>query len=237
MASFRPMIGLTADLAEVVGSEPGGGRVVRLRAVGAMTYADAVVRAGGVPVFLPPVPECAAEHVAMCAAVVLTGGDDPRTEAFGQPTHPKATPMNARRQAYELALLNALDQAQARSRPVLGVCLGMQLMSLHAGGMLNQRLEETLASHAEHVGDNLHEVRPCGSKVLCSGRVASNHRQGVSDAGRLQVAARAADGLIEAVEDPARPFYLGVQWHPERTPDARLGAALFQALVAAARGE
>jgi putative glutamine amidotransferase len=45
--------------------------------------------------------------------------------------------------------------------------------------------------------------------------------------------ARAADGVIEAVRNEGRPFYLGVQWHPERTGDERLGAGLFRELVAA----
>ena len=62
----------------------------------------------------------------------------------------------------------------------------------------------------------------------------SHHRQAVTDPGGLSIVARAADGVIEAVRDAGRPFYLGVQWHPERTRDERLGAGLFRELVGAA---
>ena len=239
-AAGRPLIGITTD---VVVGEPIGGTEVRLRAVGAMTYVDAVTLAGGLAVLLPPVPALAAEHVARCDAIVMTGGADPRMEPFGQPTHPKATPMHPLRQEYEMALLAALDLV--RERPVLGVCLGMQLMSIHAGGVFNQRLADTHTSHREHVGDHRHQVHlepGIGESPLVGigragggGAVASNHTQGVTQPGRLRVLARAPDGVIEAVDNPDRPFYLGVQWHPERTPERTLGADLFARLVEHAR--
>jgi putative glutamine amidotransferase len=227
-------VGITADVTETAPSNPPGG-AARLRTTCPLTYAQAVANAGGVPVLLPPIEALAAQHAAACDAFVLTGGDDPTMEAFGVPTHPKATPMHPARQAYELALLRALDEV--RHRPVLGVCLGMQLMSLHHGGTLNQRLEETHPTHAEHVADNPHAVRRVvpGCPLPPEGRAASNHRQAVSAAGRLRVVAVAHDGVIEAVDDPARRFYLGVQWHPERTADPALGPGLFAALLAAVR--
>ena len=68
---------------------------------------------------------------------MFIGGDDPRTEPFGEPTHPKATPVEPERQAFETALLEELQRRPGA--PVLGVCLGMQMMALHAGGKLNQK--------------------------------------------------------------------------------------------------
>ena len=94
-------------------------------------YAAAVVAAGGVPVMLPHEVELADDYVERCDGLLLTGGGDPTTEAFGEPTHPLADRIDPRRQAFELALLEA---AEAGDTPVLGVCLGMQLMALHAGG-------------------------------------------------------------------------------------------------------
>ncbi len=231
-SSTRPLIGITADVAEYdwLGTP-------RPRAQSALTYSRAVVEAGGLPVILSPIAELAIDHVAACDAVILTGGDDPIMEAFGGVTHPKATPMHPLRQAYELALLAALDASPAT--PVLGICLGMQLMSLHAGGRLNQCLAESLDSHARHVRDAQHPVSAVAGSVLGpmdGGPVASNHRQGVEDSGSLRLVARADDGLIEAVDDPGRRFYAGVQWHPERTSAPRLGADLFKRLVDAARG-
>ena len=70
---------------------------------------------------------------------------------------------------------------------------------------------------------------------LGAGVIHSHHRQAVTDSGSLAVVARAPDGVIEAVRDEQRQFYLGVQWHPERTADAGLGIALFRSMVEAAR--
>lgn len=196
-------------------------------------YIEAIHRAGGVPLPLPPQAALADEYVDLCDAIVLTGGDDPRMEAFGTPTHPKATPVTEARQAFELAVLEAL--ARRREMPALGICLGMQFMALHAGGTLDQHLPATLSSHERHWGRVAHEV---GVDLL--GRthratVLSHHRQAVRDPGALKVAGRSDDGVIECVIDPSRAFYVGVQWHPERTADAALGAGLLEALVQAAR--
>lgn len=226
-----PIIGVTADLADNAGT---------LRAQVAMAYARAVAAVGGLPIVLPPIPELAAEHVRRCHAVVLTGGDDPRTEQFGVPTHAKATPMRPERQAYELALLDALRE---RQMPVLGVCLGMQLMALHAGGRLDQHMADTRADAARHWGQT-HPIVPVvdagappagRDAIFHAGHVLSRHRQAVDDAGRLAILAHADDGVIEAIADPARPFYIGVQWHPERTEDPHLGLELFRRLIDAAR--
>jgi putative glutamine amidotransferase len=225
----RRVVGITADL---VASERGD------RAECSMAYARAVAQAGGLPVLLPAIPELAAEHVRMCDAFVLTGGDDPRTEAFGHPTHPKAKPMHPLRQAYELRLLDELRDRSPQS-PVLGVCLGMQLMALHAGGRLDQHLPETLASHAMHWGGE-HPVRAeprpqagATADAVQNGVVTSKHRQAVAEPGSMLILAKSEDGVIEAVGDPHRPFYVGVQWHPERTAQQELGPELFRRLVAA----
>ncbi len=199
-------------------------------------YAEAVARAGGMPVCLPPIVDLIPDHLRLCRALVFTGGDDPRMEEFGTPTHPKATPLHPERQAYETALLRALAD-RSPDTPVLGVCLGMQLMALTAGGTLDQHLPETLSSAAMH-WDQSHAIAPAGEDApprlrLSRGAVHSRHKQGVTSPGRMIVIANAPDGLIEAIADPARPFYLGVQWHPERTPEPELGQGLFDRLVAA----
>ncbi|MBX3406097.1 MAG: gamma-glutamyl-gamma-aminobutyrate hydrolase family protein [Phycisphaeraceae bacterium] len=236
MTQTRIIIGVLPDLAE---PRPGSPRMEC-----AMAYADAIVRAGGVPVVLPPVVELIPSQLELCRGVVLTGGDDPRTEMFGEPTHSMAKPMHSRRQEYEVALLRALESRP--DVPVLGVCLGMQLMALCAGGRLNQHMPDDVPTAADHAGNAQHPLRiEAGDHALSrcmadgggqSCPVTSHHRQAVRDAGRLRVVARAPDGVIEAIDDPARPFYLGVQWHPERTAHAGAGLALFEALVAAARG-
>lgn len=225
MTVSAPIIGITCDC-----DHPGR----RARAFAYTAYIDAVARAGGVPVLIPPVAADAKRYLSMIDGLMLTGGDDPRTEAFGHPTHPSATPVADRRQESDLALLRACDLAP--EMPVLGICLGMQLMALHHGGRLNQRLEEGWPTAGDHY-DREHEVVfESGARGWSPARsiVYSKHRQGVEDAGRLRVLGRATDGLIEAVHDPGRALYLGVQWHPERTEHAPMGDALFAALVKAA---
>lgn len=206
-----------------------------------MTYVHAVVEAGGVPILLPPpgavndaqLRDLARRHLDLCQALVLTGGPDPRTERYGVPTHPAATPLHPDRQRYEESLLSAVDER--RAVPVLGVCLGMQLMALHAGGSLNQHLPDDTPTAAEHMGDHTHAVNAIAGAPVASGVVTSHHHQAVRDPSRLRVVARAHDGVIEAIDDPARGFYLGVQWHPERTSDEAMGVEVFRRLIEAAK--
>lgn len=209
-----PVIGITADADE---------RTYRC----ARAYSALVAEAGGAPIILPHRLDRLEEYLRLCAGLVLTGGDDPRTEEFGEATHPKATPIDPQRQAFEVALLRAAPP----DRPLLGVCLGMQLMALVAGGRLDQHLPDTLPTHAEHWGQKRHAIEgPIGR-----GEILSHHRQAVSDPGSLDVTARAPDGVIEAVRDPSCRWRVGVQWHPERTGEGPLGRGLFVILVQSCR--
>jgi putative glutamine amidotransferase len=190
---------------------------------------EAIARAGGVPVVLPHDPASALRVLDACSGLVLSGGDDPRMEAFGVPTHPQSVVVHPQRQALDLALLEA---AQARpDLPVLGICLGMQYMGLVAGGMLDQHLPDVLPTAADHADNTVHGVQG----ALGEGEVVSHHRQALRDAGRLKVVARATDGVIEAIADPQRAWTIGVQWHPERMDSGALGGGLFEQLTASAQ--
>ena len=146
----RPVIGIAPDVVEP--------RPRSVRAMCPLTYARALFAAGGWPVILPPIVEMIPEHLERCDGFVLIGGDDPRMEPFGVPTHPKATPVHELRQAFDMALLRALMERP--ETPTLGVCLGMQMMALVAGGSLDQHLPETLATAERHWGDAKHSVKP-----------------------------------------------------------------------------
>ena len=221
-----PLIGITVDNADNTAASG--------TYTSATAYSRAVAAAGGVPVLLPHEPELAAAYARSCEGFILTGGVDPDTTAFGQPLHAHARPMDARRQAFELALLECLGRRMP-DKPVLGVCLGMQLMALHAGGRLNQYLPDTLAQPEVHAQDRRHEVvlRVTDSVLgVAGGSIVSAHRQAVADPGALRVVAAAPDGVIEAVDDPARRFYLGVQWHPERGGEDGLSRGLIERMLA-----
>lgn len=225
-----------------------------------VAYSRCVAASGGVPLLLPHEPDLAGRYVEACDGLVLTGGVDPATEAFGQPMHPQARPMDAGRQAFELALLDAADCQP--DKPVLGICLGMQLMALRARARLHQYLPDVLDDALVHQDDNRHGVALCVDRsTLFDGPlegddliVVSWHRQAVSAegdggggaahvarnthggrCGRLRVVAVAHDGVVEAVDDPGRAFYVGVQWHPERGGDGPLNRGLFDRFVAACR--
>jgi putative glutamine amidotransferase len=216
-----PLIGITPDVIEHRGRP----------ACRVMTaYAERVARAGGLPVVLSPDPALVSRYTELLDGLVLSGGDDPRTEEFGVPTHPSATPVFAQRQAFEVALL----RAWGRAKPALGVCLGMQFMGLVAGGRLDQHLPETTPTAGEH-WEGTHTIRALAGWRYGTGAVHSMHRQAIASPGSLAVIAEAPDGVVEAIGDPDAPFYLGVQWHPERTEHPSLGQRLFDELVRTAR--
>jgi putative glutamine amidotransferase len=224
----RPRIGVTTDNRDNGTSHYEQGTA----------YGRAVAAAGGLPLLLTQDPALVEEYVRACDGFVLIGGDDLAMEDFGQATHPGTTLISPMRQAFEVALIRALDDAV--DVPVLGVCMGMQLMAMNAGGRMHQHLPEVLGEAAEaHRGNRRHGlVYEAADGVLPVGdfEITSSHHQSVADPGRLRVVARAPDGVIEAIDDPSRPFYLGVQWHPERgAGEDVLNRGLFRLLTAAAR--
>jgi putative glutamine amidotransferase len=190
------------------------------------SYADAISKAGGIPILLTCLPEMIPHYLGLCDAFVTSGGDDPDTTTFGIAPHPEATLMDPMRQTFELGLLKSLEKT---THPLLSVCLGMQLFALSHGGTLEQHLPDALETADEHWNGRIHAI----SGKLGNGSVHSHHKQAMASAGSLEVIARSHDGLIEAVRDPAHTFRVGVQWHPERTLEHPFGQGLFEALIRA----
>ena len=207
-----------------------------------VNYAGAVADAGGVPLALPHLPGQAEAMLDAIDALIVTGGAfDVSPALYGvAETHASVT-LKQGRTAAELALLRG---AMARGMPVLGICGGMQLLAVALGGTLIQHIPDSVADALPHEQPNPrheagHDVRiePNTKLHAIVGAVQmavnSSHHQAVRDAGRGIVSAVAPDGVIEAIEDPAAAFCIGVQWHPEFHIDAG-DQRLFAALIAAA---
>jgi putative glutamine amidotransferase len=203
-------------------------------------YARAIEMAGGVPVLLPPVSpyaEAATAAVTRLDGLVITGGADVSPERYGEPPHERTTSWREDRDAWEVALLDAADEA---GLPLLGVCRGMQVMAVHAGGSLDQHVPD-LVGHDRHnpgadaFGETSVSLAP-GSRLASllgtSLTVHCHHHQSVRAHPGFTAAAWAEDGLLEAMEATGERLCVAVQWHPEMAADA----GLFQALVDAARG-
>ncbi len=221
---MKPLIGITCDLCD----SPNGKRLFSYP-----TYGRAIEAAGGLPMWIAPSQHNIPAILDRLDGLLLTGGDDPRTEPFGVPSHPAIVPVEPDRQAFESALLSACDLRP--ELPILGICLGMQMMALHAGGTLDQHLPDTRNDWHRHWNAEHAVVPEPGSIIELVGMVLSKHRQAVSDPGSLAVIARSDDGLIEAIAATGKHFAIGVQWHPERTSEPVVGSALFTAFVTASR--
>jgi len=190
-------------------------------------YVQAVQRAGGRPVLLPPDLEDSEDPggvLDFIDALVVTGGaGDLDPSLYGDERHPETGPVQEERDAYELALVRG---ALEREMPILGICRGMQILNVTYGGTIEQHLPDVLG-HEEHrhtpgvFAD--HEVRldpdSLAARAAGSDRtpVKSHHHQGIKDVGDGLVVTGWAveDDAVEALEDPSCPFVLGVLWHPE----------------------
>ena len=216
----RPIIGISCNV-----KEENGKTFFMVHSA----YVNSVKEAGGVPFLIPHIPELAADALDALDGVLLTGGDDIDMRDFGQALHAKADLMPPLRQRGEFALLRALDQRP--TLPVLGICLGMQLMGVHNGCPLIQHLHDVIADGDRHVGNKIHSIT--GS--IGSGQVTSSHHQALASAGPFETLALSDDGVLEAIRLANRSFYVGVQWHPERTQDQKLGLGIIEKLVNAAQ--
>jgi gamma-glutamyl-gamma-aminobutyrate hydrolase PuuD len=202
-----------------------------------LAYVDSVEKAGGRALVIPPAEEDPEETLDALDGIVFSGGADVDPAHYGSDAHPETDSPQTRRDAGELALLHA---ALERDMPTLAICRGFQLMNVARGGDLVQHLPETLGTDVHKQVPGEFAVHPVevkeGSRLAgivgASSDVTSHHHQALGRVGEgLVECAWAADGTLEAVEDPTLRFAVGVQWHPEAAEDA----ALFEALVEQAR--
>lgn len=220
---MRPLIGISPD-----GDGPPGEPTeteYRVR----MNYAGAIQAAGGCPVVLPWIEDGVIEFVERCDGFLVTGGTPGVLSKEG-------------RTEFERALIRA---ALDRGKPVLGICNGMQLL----GQVLGAEFIDSIAAAEPDALDHIPQPVPtavahpvaltAGTRLhLLAGdseaHVNSLHRQAITGSGDFTVAARAPDGVVEAIEAKEPAFAMGLQWHPEYGLSA-LDRAIFAAFVDASR--
>jgi putative glutamine amidotransferase len=196
------------------------------------SYVRAVVRAGGVPLLVPP-GAAYDETLDAVDGLIFSGGSDLDPELYGEQAHPETDGWIRERDDFELGLMQA---ALARDLPLLAICRGSQVLYVALGGDLEQHVPDRVETnvHKETPGVFAdHDVAVLPGTRLSSilgdrTDVKSHHHQGYGQLGSgLREAARAPDGTVEALEDPTRRFTLGVLWHPEEGEDL----TLFEALI------
>lgn len=223
-ASSKPLVGLSLSFHDF-GDYQGVG------------FQRPIVLAGGIPLTLPRVVEGLDDALDACDGIVLGGGRDIEPHRYGQEPTEHLAPTEPHRDAFELELV---ERALERGLPILGMCRGAQILNVALGGTLVQDLTlvpewaehpsdrgwvawkeveraslhgEPVPAHPRHPiaiepGSRLH--RALGTLEI---EVDSFHHQAIDDvAPRLDVVARAPDGVVEAVELDGDAYVLAVQW-------------------------
>ena len=208
-------------------------------------YVDAVRRAGGVPILLPPGENNWEAWLEIIDGLIISGGSDIEPGQYnGNSNHPNLTKHAPTRDESELALAKSV--LQKIDTPSLFICRGMQVVNVAAGGSLHEHIPDIQpedihrgedggwAMQAVNVesGSALEKVMQVETAVPYSG-----HHQAIKEVGEgLKVSSKAADGIIEALEKTDHPYFIAVQWHPEKSAaDDESQQRLFDKLVQAAK--
>lgn len=238
---MRPRIGILCNLSD----SDGGAHSPRDLAVHA--YSRAVLAAGGAPLLIPCIDDAGAVHAVLEAArgVIISGGSDVDPHHYEQEPCPQLGAVSPERDALDSIVVEwALERP---GFPVLGICRGIQALNVFAGGSLiqdipgavknalkhNQQAPGWHGTHSINIADGSLLARVMGDDPVA---VNSYHHQAVGEtAPGFRSVARAADGVIEAIERDGARFCLGVQFHPELMAhcDRRMGR-LFEGFVEAA---
>lgn len=229
---MRPLIGITT-----YGREEGWFKLPG-------EYVDGVRRAGGIPLLIPPGEPDLARVLGTIEGLVLTGGGDLDPQSYGGKPHETVYMVDTERDALELELARRLAASEL---PGLCICRGMQVLNVACGGTLIEHLPDEVGEEVLHRApprtpiDHAVAVEPDSRLAAVLGTTGfsskSWHHQAVRAlADGFRVVARAPDGTVEAIECPAKPSLLAIQWHPEL--DAAASAVhqrLFDELVRMAK--
>jgi putative glutamine amidotransferase len=206
-------------------------------------YVDTVRLAGGVPILLTPGEENIAQIFDLVDGIIFTGGGDIDPALYGQALHEKTERIDPERDRFEMALA---EYVVTKSKPVLGICRGIQLLNVATGGDLIQHLPDVVGKEVLHLGDNgdetEHEVslkqQSRLKSIIENGvvKVRSKHHQGLGKISEdWEITGHAGDGSVEALEHKKHPWMMAVLWHPELAANDPDNQKIIRALVEAAR--
>jgi len=213
------------------------------------TYTGAIRMAGGLPLIFPigdDAPGLIGDFLESVDGLLFTGGEDVAPAYYREPLDERCQEPDGERDLFEIHLARA---AMARRVPILGICRGLQVLNVAAGGTLYQDIACRPGTRCYHAGSLPDRQRPVhgvrvepGSRLhaimgVTESQVTSTHHQFVKDlAPGFRVGAESVeDGIVEGIEQPEHAFLVAVQWHPERLYKERAEhLALFRALVTAA---
>lgn len=191
------------------------------------TYIKRIKESGGLPFIIPSnidLEDCK-QIIQQIDGLLIPGGGDIVPELFGEETHPLV--VSARR-ADDLFEIKLVELAKEYSKPIIGICRGAQIINVAFGGTLYQDIPSQYKNEICHRQSEYNRDEPIHKvyleensyimKILGKSTIGVNsfHHQSVKDIGEgLNVAGRAADGVIEAIESE-NGMIIGLQWHPER---------------------
>lgn len=225
----RPIIGITSSMSD---------NHIKMK----RTYFDAIVDAGGIPMFMPHNggAEDAAKFASLCDGFLFAGGDDVDPKHYGEKIEFDNVVTTPLRDDFELALVEIIKNDR---RPILGICRGEQLLNVAFGGSLYQHIDshrqkepgtQNLRAAKVKEGSFLHSL-----SAETDIKINSFHHQAVKDVAPGFIAsALADDGIVEAIEPEITTdrFFLAVQWHPEIFYATDKAAAnIFKSFIEAAK--
>lgn len=215
---MRPVIGITC-------TETGSGERGSRNGIG-INYISAIEHAGGTPILLPLVQNnsCIEDFLSLIDGLLLSGGVDVDPYHYGEEPRPKLGKIDVGKDHVEMSLIT---KAMEIDLPILGICRGIQVLNVAAGGTLYQDISMgadtvlkhrqdapgSYATHAIDVQEGSRLLDILGQPTI---RVNSFHHQTVSKAAPgFTISAVARDGIIEGIESTHHSFVIGVQFHPE----------------------